>query len=111
VEGIPIAFKRRGNLTKDYIYKPSAAKRLGLEVLEVHEDDFEFLKSFKELYPNAKTYLYLLFTATYWGINYQLLTTLIALLTTAIAREEKKLLKKLYTALAIYIASGSSYSQ
>jgi indole-3-glycerol phosphate synthase len=41
VEGIPIAFKRRGNLTKDYIYKPSAAKRRGLEVLEVHEDDFE----------------------------------------------------------------------
>jgi len=59
VEGVPIVFRRRGNFTKDYIYKPSAAKRLGLEVLEVHEDDFEVLKSFKELYPNAKTYLYL----------------------------------------------------
>jgi hypothetical protein len=54
VEGVPIVFRRRGNFTKDYIYKPSAAKRLGLEVLEVHEDDFEVLKSFKELYPKRK---------------------------------------------------------
>jgi len=59
VEGIPIVFRRRGNFTKDYIYKPSVAKRLGLEVLELHEDDFEVLKSFKEIYPNAKMYLYL----------------------------------------------------
>jgi hypothetical protein len=28
VEGIPIVFRRRGNFTKDYIYKPSVAKNL-----------------------------------------------------------------------------------
>jgi hypothetical protein len=56
-----------------------------------------------ELYTTAMLY-YLLFTATYWGINYQYLTTLITLLATAIAKEEKRLLKALYTALAIYIA-------
>jgi len=59
VDGIPIVFRRRGNYAKDYIYKPSAAKRLGLDVREVHEDDFEVLKSFGEIYPYAKLYLYL----------------------------------------------------
>uniref|UniRef100_A0A7C4FGY5 Acid phosphatase n=1 Tax=Ignisphaera aggregans TaxID=334771 RepID=A0A7C4FGY5_9CREN len=59
VEELPIVFRRRGNTTKDYIYKPSTAKKLRLEVLEVHEDDFEVLKSFKEAYPEARTYLYI----------------------------------------------------
>jgi len=59
VEGLPIVFRRRGNTARDYIYKPLTAKKLRLEVLEVHEDDFEVLKSFKEAYPEARTYLYI----------------------------------------------------
>jgi len=59
VEGVPIVFRKTGNFAKDYIYKTSAAKELGLEVLEAHDDSVEVLKSFAELYPNAKLYLYI----------------------------------------------------
>jgi 3-deoxy-D-manno-octulosonate 8-phosphate phosphatase KdsC-like HAD superfamily phosphatase len=60
IEGMPIVFRKTGNLAKDYIYKLSAAKRLGLDVKEVHDDSAEVLKSFGEAYPNAKLYLYIL---------------------------------------------------
>jgi 3-deoxy-D-manno-octulosonate 8-phosphate phosphatase KdsC-like HAD superfamily phosphatase len=59
IEGVPIVFRKTGNYAKDYIFKPSVVKSLGLEVLEVHDDSFEVLKSFAELYPNAKLYLYI----------------------------------------------------
>jgi len=59
IEGIPIVFRKTGNFAKDYIFKASAAKSLGLEVLEVHDDSIEVLKSFAELYPGAKLYLYI----------------------------------------------------
>jgi len=59
VEGVPIVFRKTGNYAKDYIFKPSVVKSLGLEVLEVHDDSFEVLKSFAELHPNAKLYLYI----------------------------------------------------
>jgi hypothetical protein len=59
VEGIPIVFRKAGNLAKDYIYKTSVAKKLGLEVLEVHDDSLDVLKSFSELYPAAKLFLYI----------------------------------------------------
>jgi ribonucleotide monophosphatase NagD (HAD superfamily) len=59
IEGIPIVFRKTGNFAKDYIYKASAAKKLGLEILEVHDDSVDVLKSFAELYPNARPYLYI----------------------------------------------------
>jgi len=59
VEGIPIVFRKAGNFAKDYIYKTSVAKKLGLEVLEVHDDSLDVLKSFSELYPAAKLFLYI----------------------------------------------------
>uniref|UniRef100_A0A7J3Z6G8 DUF2029 domain-containing protein n=1 Tax=Ignisphaera aggregans TaxID=334771 RepID=A0A7J3Z6G8_9CREN len=57
-----------------------------------------------ELYINTALY-YLLFTATYWGVNYQYLTPLIGLLAVAIVREERRYLKMLYAVLALYIGA------
>jgi phosphoglycolate phosphatase-like HAD superfamily hydrolase len=59
IEGIPIVFRKTGNFAKDYIFKTTVAKKLGLEVLEVHDDSFEVLKSFAELYPGVKLFLYI----------------------------------------------------
>jgi len=59
VEGIPIVFRKTGNFAKDYVFKTSAAKSLGLEVLEVHDDSIDVLKSFSVLYPSAVLYLYI----------------------------------------------------
>jgi hypothetical protein len=59
VDGLPIVFRKTGNFAKDYIFKPSAAKKLGLEILEAHDDSIEVLRGFAELYPNAKLYLYI----------------------------------------------------
>ena len=58
----------------------------------------------RELYINTALY-YLLFTATYWGVNYQYLTPLIGLLAVAIVREERRYLKMLYAVLALYIGA------
>ena len=50
------------------------------------------------------TLCYLLFTATYWGINYQYLVPEIAFTAIAFTEEKDRRLKLLYIATAIYIA-------
>jgi phosphoglycolate phosphatase-like HAD superfamily hydrolase len=60
ITDIPVVFRKTGNLAKDYMYKLSVAKRLGLDVREVHDDSVDVLKSFGEVYPHAKLYLYIL---------------------------------------------------
>ena len=59
IEGMPIVFRKTGNFAKDYVFKISVAKSLGLDVLEIHDDSLEVLKSFSAQYPSAKLYLYI----------------------------------------------------
>lgn len=55
-----------------------------------------------DIYLNTLLY-YLLFTATYWRVNYQYLTLLTGLLAVGVAREVRKPLIKIYILLALYI--------
>jgi len=57
----------------------------------------------RDLYLNTALY-YLLFTATYWGINYQYLTPLIGLLAVSLARESRDRVRVLYTVIILYTA-------
>ena len=57
----------------------------------------------RDLYLNAALY-YLLFTVTYWGINYQYLTPLIGLLAVSLARESRDRVRVLYTMIILYTA-------
>jgi len=57
-----------------------------------------------DVYLNTLLY-YILFTATYWRVNYQYLTPLTGLLAVGIAREVRKSLRKLYILLALYIGA------
>ena len=57
----------------------------------------------RDVYLNALRY-YLLFTATYWGINYQYLTPLVGLLAVGFVREPVKRARLLYVLLELYIA-------
>jgi len=58
----------------------------------------------QDIYLNTLLY-YLLFTTTYWRVNYQYLTLLIGLLAVGVAREVRKSLKGLYILLALYIGA------
>ncbi|MCS7111539.1 MAG: glycosyltransferase 87 family protein [Ignisphaera sp.] len=57
----------------------------------------------RDLYKLSTLY-YILFTATYWGVNYQYLVPEIAFIAIASAYEKDRWLKALYIAASIYIA-------
>ncbi len=58
----------------------------------------------RDIYLNTLLY-YLLFTTTYWGINYQYLTPLIGLLAVGLARKTHSHNIRLYRILILYTAS------